>query len=946
MKTFVTEYIRGCTTCQMNKVNTHPTHPPLSPITPEENARPFETIAMDFITKLPPSGEYDTILTITDTDCSKASIFLPCKEAIDSEGVAQLYLTHVLPHYGIPKKIILDRDPQFTSRFGTELCRLLDIQQNISTAYHPQIDGASERTNQTLKQYLRMFCGTQQNNWHTWLPLAQYTKNSWPSATTKKAPFDLIMGYTPRVHQPIRSTDIPTLGKRLDHIKEAREAAQEAQHKAQESWIKDRPQYRPFVIGDKVWLEGTNLCLPANITQKLSPRRYGPFKVAAKVSAVTYKIELPEHWKIHNVFHASLLTPYKETSQHGPNFLEPPPDILEGEPEWEVEKILQTRRFGRNKKKQYLVRWKEYSPSHDSWVDESDMNAPDLVKEFYKSHPAAIRVNDSDNSSHSDNESHDNNSHPVIQECIKTLEISDQEASCPPPHRPPSSSNSSLEIPTFGVLTNTTNSNLELVYTSPTFTHSNIVASAKNTTAPTTDIMTAAEEPCLITPTSPAVDFPLLPYTLLEPTLGSSSSGPTQKEMTYISSLPSSQETNSMSTFIGRVGAPEKMLPTSHMKQSLSPSKDIQSSMKPFNINKGTSTTFHPNNSSHKDTHPYQKKTVIRQEAQKEYSLPMNRNKKPTSQTVDTEVQEASMNQQYKWQRHNPQELKEERRKLTQAFRRMYQQWRLMTELLKHMATADHFRRKSSDMALFLQKIFPPAYDAATKRLRAKGTKLPTPVTSQWARLLNDRQITAGLKLALTADCASNRVVPIPLEGTSCYNPGPGSTNFSYPPVIPTPSSVTITLPANIQPTAPIIPPSFTTAIPEIPITWPTSHTHQYESAEYLEDPAPVVSDNSDEDSPMRTRSPSPAVEPSGSPAIVILEAHEQPSPAWQAWLSQPGPSRPKRRSISPSSEESAPKRQHHKDGSYTPRSPFSPSAQSSATSPNADSPPMQINLL
>jgi len=124
-----------------------------------------------------------------------------------------------------------------------------------------------------------------------------------------------------------------------------------------------------------------------------------------------------------------------------------------------------------------------------------------------------------------------------------------------------------------------------------------------------------------------------------------------------------------------------------------------------------------------------------------------------------------------------------------------------------------------------------------------------------------------------------------------CYDPGPGSTNFLYPPIIPTPSSVTITLPANVQPTAPVIPPSFATAIPEIPIMWPTRHTHQYESAEYSEDPAPVVSDNSDEDSPMRTRSPSPAVEPSGSPAVVILEAHEQPSLAWQAWLSQPGPS-------------------------------------------------------
>jgi len=272
MKAFITEYIRGCTTCQMNKVNTHPSHPPLLPITPVENAHPFETIAMDFITKLLPSGGYNTILTITDTDCTKASMFLPCKEAIDSEGVMQLYLTHILPHYGLPKKIISDRDPRFTSHFGKELCHLLDIHQNISTAYHPQTDGASERANQSLKQYLRMFCGTQQNNWHAWLPIAQYTKNSWPSATTKKAPFDLLVGYTPCVHQPTRSTDIPTLEKCLTNIKEAREAAQEAQHKVQDNWIKQKPRYRPFAIGDRVWLEGTNLNLPANITPKLSPR--------------------------------------------------------------------------------------------------------------------------------------------------------------------------------------------------------------------------------------------------------------------------------------------------------------------------------------------------------------------------------------------------------------------------------------------------------------------------------------------------------------------------------------------------------------------------------------------------------------------------------------------------------------------------------------------------
>jgi hypothetical protein len=153
MKDFITAYVKGCTTCQMNKINTHPTRPPLFPITSSSNL-PFQTIAVDFITKLPLSYGNDTILTITDHDVSKVSIFLPCKETIDTVGVAELYATHVFPHYGIPLKVISDRDPRFNSAFTTDLCRLLGIHQNISTAYYPQTDGQSERTNQSLKTYL------------------------------------------------------------------------------------------------------------------------------------------------------------------------------------------------------------------------------------------------------------------------------------------------------------------------------------------------------------------------------------------------------------------------------------------------------------------------------------------------------------------------------------------------------------------------------------------------------------------------------------------------------------------------------------------------------------------------------------------------------------------------------------------------------------------------
>jgi hypothetical protein len=104
-------------------------------------------------------------------------------------------------------------------------------------------------------------------------------------------------------------------------------------------------KYKEFQIGDNVWLEGTNLkCIEG--TPKLSPRQYGPIRVAARISHVAYCLDLPKTWKIHNIFHASLLTPYKETPKHGPNFLEPPPDIINDTPKWEVETILKHCTFG------------------------------------------------------------------------------------------------------------------------------------------------------------------------------------------------------------------------------------------------------------------------------------------------------------------------------------------------------------------------------------------------------------------------------------------------------------------------------------------------------------------------------------------------------------------------------------------------------------------------
>src|SRR5579863_6083626 len=128
-------------------------------------------------------------MTITDHDCTKAVILVPCNENIDAEGVARLFKDRVFPFVGLPKRIISDRDTRFTSAFFKELCAQLGIKQNLSTAYHPQTDGQSEKTNQHVETALRIYCNHQQDNCAKVLPIVQYAINARTSATTKQAPY-------------------------------------------------------------------------------------------------------------------------------------------------------------------------------------------------------------------------------------------------------------------------------------------------------------------------------------------------------------------------------------------------------------------------------------------------------------------------------------------------------------------------------------------------------------------------------------------------------------------------------------------------------------------------------------------------------------------------------------------------------------------------------------
>ena len=172
--------------------------------------------------------------------------------------------------------------------------------------------------------------------------------------------------------------------------------------KAQKSWVKhkDTPKYKE---GDLVWLEGKNL-RTTQPTPKLGARRHGPFKVVQVMSPINYRLELPTQWSIHPVFHIDLLMPYWETITHGANYQRPPPDLVDNAEEYEVEKILDSRLFGRRWRLQYLVKWKGYPDLDNMWVDKDDVFADDKVWDFKESNPDTrthIRNAQTERTSHS-----------------------------------------------------------------------------------------------------------------------------------------------------------------------------------------------------------------------------------------------------------------------------------------------------------------------------------------------------------------------------------------------------------------------------------------------------------------------------------------------------------------------------------------------------------------
>ncbi|GLB34668.1 putative retrotransposable element tf2 155 kda protein type 1-like [Lyophyllum shimeji] len=392
MSRYIGSYTSTCDLCQRMKVRRQLPMGQLHPLPIPEGR--WSVVSVDFIVELPEAHGYDAVMVVVDS-VGKRAHFIPTHTTCTAMGAANLYRKHVWKLHGLPDAFVSDRGPQFVAEFTRELYRLLGIKLSTSTAYHPQSDGQTERVNQELEQYLRVFCNERQDDWDDLLPEAEFQYNNHVHSATKFTPFMLDTGRNPRMGfepRPLNSNN-ETANEFFERMKLAQEEAKAALAKAKDDMARyydqrriPAPEYKP---GDRVYLDASDI-QTTRPSKKLSHRYLGPYTIERQVGPLAYKLRLPRSMsRLHPVFNAVKLRLAPPDPIPGRRARLPPPPTLIDDEEWfDVEDILDSRFFRR--KLQYKVKWKGYGYEDASWEPvENVAHARDLVREFHRRHPDA-----------------------------------------------------------------------------------------------------------------------------------------------------------------------------------------------------------------------------------------------------------------------------------------------------------------------------------------------------------------------------------------------------------------------------------------------------------------------------------------------------------------------------------------------------------------------------
>jgi len=397
----IIDFVRSCSECQQNKASRHQPYGLSSPL--ELPYAPWQSIAMDFITELPTSDDCNQLWVVIDR-FTKMAHFLPLrKEGKTAADLAVIFAQEIWKYHGLPTDIVSDCDSRFTSETWKEFLRLLAIRPCMSTAFHPQTDGQTERLNQTIEAYLRAFVSKEQDDWVRMLPMAEFTYNNSVTVGNGMSPFYANYSFHPMAIDPA-STEPLNLASKVyahwmhtvhDESREGLEEAQERMSRYTDSTRKVPPTYQ---VGDLVMLSGCNI-RTRQPSRKLDHKNHGTFQIEKIVSPLAVRLTLPQKWKIHNVFHVSLLEPYR-TNEHrvapDPSKVLREADNIEQSEEYDVEEVISSveRGRGNNRRILYLIKWLDY-PERRDWTEEPLDNfsagGREKLQEFYQRNPDAPR---------------------------------------------------------------------------------------------------------------------------------------------------------------------------------------------------------------------------------------------------------------------------------------------------------------------------------------------------------------------------------------------------------------------------------------------------------------------------------------------------------------------------------------------------------------------------
>lgn len=401
MQQDVREYVNSCRSCQEVKSRNQNLPGLLQPI-PFPQKR-WQQVSMDLITSLPPSRNgFDAIFVVVDK-YSKMIHCLPTTTTVTAPQLAHLFMREIVRHHGLPSSIVSDRDPRFTSSFWTQLWKQFGTTLAMSTAYHPQSDGQTERANRSVEDMLRHYVDKKQKDWDEHLTAVEIAYNNSKQISTGFSPYFLNAGQHPILPlsaliplsvEPLSNATAEQMLEQLSQsLQEAEANVARAQAQQQEQANRHRRDIE-FEEGQQVLLSAADLNFKAsNITPKLAARWIGPYKIKRKISALAYELDLPPFLPIHPVFHISKLKLYQSSERFDPHRplppVRPPPEIKDSEAEYEVEAIREHRmKKWRNKLyKQYLVKWKGY-PEYENtweWIDSLQKSAPDIIEEYENS---------------------------------------------------------------------------------------------------------------------------------------------------------------------------------------------------------------------------------------------------------------------------------------------------------------------------------------------------------------------------------------------------------------------------------------------------------------------------------------------------------------------------------------------------------------------------------